>query len=573
MMKKNVVYIIISILIGLLLGYLIFDGNSTSEFIEEHNHSAEVLDQMWTCSMHPKIMKSEPGDCPICGMDLVRSEIKENGLSMDQFSMTENAMALANIRTSVVGMTTSESQEVKLSGKIKENEETNTVQVTHFSGRVEKLLINSVGDKVYKGQTIAILYSPELVAAQQELLTAVKLKKEQPALYKAVRNKLKLRKISEDQIDLIESSGKIKETFPIHAHMSGVVSEKIIEEGNHVDRGQILYKISNLNSLWASFDAYENQISLLKIGQHIKIKTKAYPEMNFDAKISFIDPVLDTNTRTITVRAVLVNKDNVFKPGMFIEGVIAVANQESNKTIAIPRSAVLWTGKRSIVYVKVKSDQPVFEMREVTLGTSYEHEYQILEGIKEGETIVTNGTFTVDAAAQLQGKRSMMNQTETTGSSDKEESEKINLTGDFQKRFLRTLSVYFKLKDALVKSDAKEASVFSEKMIEGLEDIDTKELQNDVGKYLKEVLLVLELIKEKESLEEQRDYFISLNENLESMIKRIDSFSEHIYIQKCPMAGNNKGAIWLSKEKEIRNPYFGEAMLTCGSIIDTLGRK
>ncbi|WP_367182298.1 efflux RND transporter periplasmic adaptor subunit [uncultured Aquimarina sp.] len=573
MMKKNVVYIIISILIGLLFGYLIFGDNSTSESIEEHDHSAEVLDQIWTCSMHPKIMKSEPGDCPICGMDLVRSEIKENGLSMDQFSMTENAMALANIQTSVVGMTTSESQEVKLSGKIKENEETNTVQVTHFSGRVEKLLVNSVGDKVYKGQTIAILYSPELVAAQQELLTAVKLKKEQPALYKAVRNKLKLRKISEDQIDLIESSGKIKETFPIHAHMSGIVSEKIVEEGNHVDRGQILYKISNLNSLWASFDAYENQISLLKIGQHIKIKTNAYPEMDFDAKISFIDPVLDTNTRTITVRAVLVNKDNVFKPGMFIEGVIAVANQESNKTIAIPKSAVLWTGKRSIVYVKVKSDQPVFEMREVTLGTSNGHEYQILEGIKEGEIIVTNGTFTVDAAAQLQGKRSMMNQAETTSSSDKEESEKINITDDFRKRFLQTLSMYFKLKDALVKSDAKEASVFSEKMIEGLEDIDTKELQNDIGKYVKEVLHVLALIKEKENLEEQRDYFISLNENLESMIKRIDGFSEHIYIQKCPMAGNNKGAIWLSREKEIRNPYFGETMLTCGSVIDTLGRE
>ncbi|WP_108805479.1 efflux RND transporter periplasmic adaptor subunit [Aquimarina sp. Aq107] len=572
-MKKNVVYIIISILIGLLFGYLIFSDNSTSESIEEHDHSAEVLDQIWTCSMHPKIMKSEPGDCPICGMDLVRSEIKENGLSMDQFSMTENAMALANIQTSVVGMTTSESQEVKLSGKIKENEETNTVQVTHFSGRVEKLLVNSVGDKVYKGQTIAILYSPELVAAQQELLTAVKLKKEQPALYKAVRNKLKLRKISEDQIDLIESSGKIKETFPIHAHMSGIVSEKIVEEGNHVDRGQILYKISNLNSLWASFDAYENQISLLKIGQHIEIKTNAYPEMDFDAKISFIDPVLDTNTRTITVRAVLVNKDNVFKPGMFIEGVIAVANQESNKTIAIPRSAVLWTGKRSIVYVKVKSDQPVFEMREVTLGTSNGHEYQTLEGIKEGEIIVTNGTFTVDAAAQLQGKRSMMNQAETTSSSDKEESEKINITDDFRKRFLQTLSMYFKLKDALVKSDAKEASVFSEKMIEGLEDIDTKELQNDIGKYVKEVLHVLALIKEKENLEEQRDYFISLNENLESMIKRIDGFSEHIYIQKCPMAGNNKGAIWLSREKEIRNPYFGETMLTCGRVIDTLGRE
>ncbi|SEL64858.1 membrane fusion protein, Cu(I)/Ag(I) efflux system [Aquimarina amphilecti] len=560
-MKKNVIYIIIAALIGMFMGYLIFGGDTTRESIIEKDNSAETSGQMWTCSMHPQIMQSESGDCPICGMDLVHASTTQQGLSVDQFSMTENAMALANIQTSVVGMMSSESKEVKLSGKIKENEETNTVQVTHFSGRVEKLLVNSVGEKIYKGQTIAILYSPELVAAQQELLTAAKLKKEQPELYKAVRNKLKLRKISEDQISLIESSGKIKETFPIHSHVSGVVSEKMVEEGNHVDRGQMLYKITNLNSLWASFDAYENQISLLKVGQRIKVKTNAYPNMDFDAEVSFIDPILDTRTRTINVRAVVANKNDVFKPGMFIEGTIEVMSQKSNKTITIPKSAVLWTGKRSIVYVKTQSDRPIFEMREVVLGTSNKDEYVILNGVQEGEIIVTNGTFTVDAAAQLQGKKSMMNRS------------KVMLPDDFQREFNKALVSYFLLKDALVESNTRNASIFSGKMLSDLRGIDTKELKGEIVANVKGVSKLLEVITEKENLIDQRNHFVSLNESLESLVKKMDYISDNIYIQKCPMADNNKGAIWLSKEEEIRNPYFGNEMLTCGSVVSILGKK
>jgi len=406
-MKKYLVYIGL-VVIGLILGALFFGKSTTNETAHNHTETTET-NQMWTCSMHPQIMKSEPGDCPICGMDLIPATTSADGLAANQFKLTKNAMALANIQTSIVGKSTIEGNEIKLSGKIVENEENNTVQVSYFSGRIERLNISSTGEEVRRGQLLANIYSPELYAAQQELLTAASLKESQPALYKAVRNKLKLWKLSESQIKQIESSGKVKENFPIYATVSGTVTEKLAEQGDYIKQGQPLLKINNLNTVWANFDVYENQIDLFKKGQDISITTNAYSNKTFKTKVSFINPVLDTKTRTVKLRAVLNNKNGIFKPGMFVEGKVNDLNISTEQTITIPASAVLWTGKRSVVYVKTNPTEPVFEMREVTLGNTIGESYEVVSGLENGSEIVTNGTFTIDAAAQLQGKKSMMN--------------------------------------------------------------------------------------------------------------------------------------------------------------------
>jgi len=226
-MKKYTIYIGI-LTVGLLLGWLLFGGTSNNE--TEHNHDAVTeTNQMYTCAMHPQIMQPEPGDCPICGMHLIPSEVGADGLMIDQFRLTENAMALANIQTSLVGNDLVENNTIRLSGKIVENEEANVVQVSYFSGRIEHLNVRFTGVEVYKGQLLATIYSPELFAAQQELITAASLKKSQPELYKAVRNKLKLWKLSENQITQIETSGKVKENFPVYANVSGTVSEKLVD--------------------------------------------------------------------------------------------------------------------------------------------------------------------------------------------------------------------------------------------------------------------------------------------------------------------------------------------------------
>lgn len=409
-MKKNIFYIGLAVIGGMLVGYLIFGNSSNESVAEDHDHSQEMIQgQMWTCSMDPQVMQPEPGSCPICGMDLIPAESEVNGLAVGEFKLTKNAMALANIRTTKVGLGDSGDNTLKLSGKIKENEKALETQASYFAGRIEKLFVNFEGEEVRRGQKLATIYSPDLVSAQQELITAASLKESQPALYKAVRNKLKLWKLSEDQIRQIENSGMVRENFPVYANVSGTVTEIMVKAGDYVEQGSAMFKIANLSSVWAVFDAYENQVSLLKEGQKIDIVTKAYPDTKFDAKISFIGSVLDSGTRTIEVRAVLQNTKGQLKPGMFIAGTLEVVSKMKNEMIVIPESAVLWTGERSVVYVKTDPENPTFEMREIFLGDLITEGYIVLSGLVNGEEIVVNGTFTVDASAQLKGKKSMMN--------------------------------------------------------------------------------------------------------------------------------------------------------------------
>ena len=583
MKNKNIATYLGILAFGLLLGYLFF-GNFSDNTTNIHSETSEK-NQMWTCSMHPQIMKPEAGDCPICGMDLIPAESSAEGLMADQFKLTENAMALANIQTSIVGNAKVEDNGILLSGKIVENEEENAIQVSYFSGRIERLNINSTGVKVNKGQLLATIYSPELFAAQQELITASSLKETQPALYKAVRNKLKLWKLSETQINQIETSGKVKENFPVYATVTGTVSEKLVAEGASVKQGQPLFKIANFNTLWANFDVYENQIGLFKKGQEISITTNTNKVIN--AKVDFIDPVLDTKTRTVKLRVVLNNRNNLLKPGMFVEGKIKGINSNEGAIISIPASAVLWTGKRSVVYVKTNENAPVFEMREITLGNRIGDKYEVLKGLKNEDEIVTNGTFTVDAAAQLQGKKSMMNKkggkvmtghenhlgmekntSSITNSFNK--NERIEVSEDFQNQLKTVFNEYIKLKDALVKEETNKSISASKKLLENISKVDMKLLKDNKThtnwmSLVKEIKIATTSISTTSNIEEQRSHFKNLSINL---IKAIQIFgiNTKVFVEFCPMANSNKGAYWLSKEDKVINPYYGDKMLTCGEV-------
>lgn len=405
------IYLAVAVIAGFLVGYVIFGISPVEDASAVHEHGTTVkTEMMWTCTMHPQIMQSQPGKCPICGMELIPADSGADGLAKDQFKMGQNAMALANIQTTVIGSSLQGRSSLNLSGTIVANEKAVATQASYFNGRIEKLFVNFEGEQVRTGQQLASLYSPELVSAQQELITAASLKANQPALYQAVRNKLTQWKLSEKQIEQIEKSGRVQENYPVYANVSGTVSEIMVETGDYVKQGSPLFRIANLGSVWAVFDAYENQVSLLKEGQNIEIVTKAFPNKKFDTKISFIDPVLDPAKRTVSVRAVLENPNGLLKPGMFVAGSLVLGSQIKDETISVPETAVLWTGERSVVYIKTKAKDPTFEMREIVLGDAINGGYVVISGLEIGEEIVTNGTFTVDAAAQLRGKKSMMNE-------------------------------------------------------------------------------------------------------------------------------------------------------------------
>ena len=220
-------------------------------------------------------------------------------------------------------------------------------------------------------------------------------------------------------------------------------------------------------------------------------------------------------------------------------------------------------------------------MREVTLGNRNGAVYSIISGIKNGDEIVTNGTFTVDAAAQLQGKKSMMNkaggitmtgheghlETEFLAAKNKStQMEEMKLPETFQKNFSEALVPYFKLKDAFIASNIVQVVSFANSTTNSFKSLITQDLGEAEKTYLKKILVLLNLIATEDNLKNQREFFVQLNEYIVAIVKNIKSPTQLLYIQKCPMANNNKGAIWLSKEEKIKNPYFGDLMLNCGEI-------
>lgn len=532
--------------------------------------------------MHPQIMQPEPGNCPICGMELIPTESSSGGLSPAQFRLTENAIALANIRTMQVGDAEASAGSLTLSGKIMENEEANLIQASYFGGRIDQLNVSTTGVRIIKGQLLATIYSPELVAAQQELLTAAKLKTTQPALYTAVRNKLKLWKLSDIQIDAIEESTRVKENFPVYATVSGTVTEKLVQEGDYVKQGQALFRIANLKTVWAVFDAYEHQLGFLKEKQVLQITARAFPNREFNGKISLIDPIMDTKRRTVEVRTELNNELGLLKPGMFITARIEGDRDIGESAVMVPASSVMWTGERSVVYVKANQAEPVFEMREVLLGSSTGDMEQVLEGLQPGEQIVVNGTFTVDAAAQLLGKKSMMNPEggKTTtgheghtdmqkGSAEIPTSEKEGLA-EAIRALQNTLPLYLVLKDALVADDGSAAASAALAFSKELKTLEVSSLGREKHLILQKAAELAGDMAETTELDTQRDLFVKVNSAFIPLVKSAGIAGQTIYIQHCPMADNNQGAYWLSLEKGIRNPYYGESMLTCGSIKDSI---
>ena len=554
-MKKYLIYILL-LVAGVFLGYLFF--NSSEKNLEEKHTPLETETQvLWTCSMHPQIIREEPGACPICGMELIPLDTNGSELNENQFTLSKNAMALANIETTIVGQSSLHSNKITLSGKITENKEETATQPAHFDGRIEKLYVNSIGEYVKMGQPVAVIYSPDLVAAQQELISAYKNKKNQPRLYEAVRNKFKNWRIHEHQLKKIEESNEPLTKITIYAHVAGVVTSIDVNEGAHIMDGKPIFKVSNLSTVWAELDAYENEISQFKNGQSILIKSNAYPNQEFKANIDFIDPILNTTTRTLVVRAELSNKNNLLKPGMFITGVLENDKHSKKNEISIPKSAVMWTGERSAVYVKVEENKPVFEMREIQLGNEMGDTYTILAGLQKGDEIVTNGTFTVDAAAQLQGKKSMMTA----------ENNLLNINEENTRKFYQIVDNYLSIKNFLVETDSIGTKLSAQKALEELKNITTSEekLQEKFQKLQNSFLN----IANTSSIATQRAFLIALSQHIIQLAKQIKS-AQQFYIQKCPMTNNNKGATWISSSKKIENPYYGSSMLQCGSVIDVI---
>lgn len=211
--ERNVLKMVVILLIGLLLGWLLFgNGKATNEGSHDHVETHLNQEEIWTCSMHPQIRQQQPGACPICGMDLIPMRNTEQG-DQSRYQMSDDAMKLANIQTMILGKGNA-TKEISLNGKVQIDERFAYSQSTHIPGRIEKLVINFTGEKVRRGQSLATIYSPELVTAQEELLQAASIKESQPELFEAAKEKLRNWKIGQGQIDQILSGERRCSDFP-----------------------------------------------------------------------------------------------------------------------------------------------------------------------------------------------------------------------------------------------------------------------------------------------------------------------------------------------------------------------
>ena len=604
-MKKYKNYIIAAgiLILGIIIGNITSgDNKEVTHSEEEHNFVQDPITKLWTCSMHPQIKMEKPGNCPICGMELIPLDgRKDSGekIASNEIVLSEEAIQLANIQSSKV-VRSNAKKEVRLLGTIKPDERRLYSQVSHIPGRIERLYVNFTGEKIRKGQRIVRLYSPELISAQKELFEAMKSKDIYPQLFKATKNKLKMWKLTDKQIDAIIKSGKVQEQIDILSDYSGYVMKRNVELGDHVMEGMKLFDVANIDKVWVMFDAYESDIPWIHQGDIVSFSIQAVPGKEFKGKVTYIDPFVTQKTRVAKVRVEVNNSGHKLLPEMFANGIIKANMTNAKDALIIPKSAVLWTGKRAVVYIKVPHEKTIsFVYREVILGSDLGEFYIVEKGLEDGEEIATNGVFRIDASAQLLGKKSMMNPKEgkvnagghgsmDIGSKNKNDAvkhedeedmsgmiriDKSKIDSKFKKQLGDVVDAYIGLKDALTEDNAPEAKKQAVNVKRTVEKVDMLILQGDAHnlwiKALKPINKNISNIQSDNNIEEQRKAFGLLSKDLSDAVDMLGvkmPDNKTVYLEFCPMADDNKGSFWLSYEKEIANPFFGQSMLSCGEV-------
>jgi len=394
----------------------------------EHEHDLQPVTneegeiKYWTCTMHPSVKMKEPGKCPICAMDLVPVRKESGGAGEGRttesaaavpekslFTVDPRRQQMIGVRTAAVA-TRRLDRTISTIGRVSLDERRITHVHTKFSGWISKVFVDYTWQHVRKGEPLFTIYSPELVSTQEEYLLAVRAQSTlgdhaiqevsggARSLLKAARRRLLLWDISEDQIEKLARTGEVRQDLVVHSPAEGHVTHRNAFENMRVEPGTKIYTIADHSSVWVHVEIYENDISLVRLGQHASMTVESYPGRRFFGKVTYIEPHLMEQTRTLRVRLEFSNADLTLKPGMYAKVKLNVA---SRTVIAVPESAVLRTGERDIVFVDHGEGR--MELRRIQLGGRAGDYYAVLKGLKTGEKIVVAGNFLIDAESKVQG--------------------------------------------------------------------------------------------------------------------------------------------------------------------------
>jgi Cu(I)/Ag(I) efflux system membrane fusion protein len=376
----------------------------------EHADSVSTQSmEYYTCPMHPSVISDKPGACPICGMTLVKKTMQHETSSNDMdnlkaVTLSPTQRVLANVATAPVERTSS-ARTVSAVGVVSYAEPNEAKVSARFRGRIEKLYVNYTGQDVKKGQPLFELHSPDLVSAEQELIlaqsgaavTSGNDASSRQRTLEATRERLQVHfGMTEEQIAEIETSKQARMSITFHSPIHGTVISKEVQEGQYVDEGMVLYLLVDLSKVWIYLDVYEKDIRFVKTGTPVSFTSDTYPNERFHGRVTFIEPVINEETRTVRVRIESNNPNGKLKPNMFVQANISVP---FTGKVLVPTSAIMNTGKRSVVWVEVKPN--VFEPRDVVVGMSSDANSEILSGLNEGEQVAVSGGFLIDSESAL----------------------------------------------------------------------------------------------------------------------------------------------------------------------------
>lgn len=420
-MKKALIIIsgIVILAVSVFAVYKFFTGKDQDLTVKK---SAEL----YVCPMHPQIQSDHPGVCPICHMDLVLKDIGNNQKEFDSLKnnskksgdviLTHEQQVLANVQTEKVSIKEYRNN-LTFNGYIKTGENNMRHISTPVSGKLIRMYVNYEGQMVTKGQAVFEMYSPEIYSTEKEYILALQnyenaknssydlVTEQAEDLIVSTKTRLRLWEVTPAQIEELERTKEAKDHITVYSKYSGVITKKIDHEGHWAAAGEDIYDIVDMSVLWVMASVPEADIKAIKPGQQADIRAVSYPDELFKAKVNFISPMLNPETRTLEVRLDVTNRNYRLKPDMYVKVEIGSAGYEWN--IIVPRNAVIRTGKMDIVYIK--KDNNVFSPVMITVGGEQDGKYLITSGLSEGDEIVTSAGFLIDSESQIQTGNSSQN--------------------------------------------------------------------------------------------------------------------------------------------------------------------
>jgi membrane fusion protein, copper/silver efflux system len=572
----------------------------------------------WTCTMHPSVHSKDPGKCPICAMDLVAvkkkaaqnsavttASLNESSQSMPGMNMSSSGKSSGSVgqgsgdqggsteftvpveRQQQIGVTyaTVKRRPIQLSirsvGILESDSSKIFDYVARVDGYVQELKVSSPGERVSRSQPLLTIYSPDLRSSEQELVNLLNdrgntSRGSTDQLIEASKERLRLWNVSDKEIAELEKSRKPSNQLMLRSPFDGVVNEVMARPGMSVKTGDKLVTVLDLSDLWVWAEFYENEVSLLKQGQTIDVSLPAFPNRAFQGRISVISPTIDAAKRTVRVRIDIANPEAKLRPGMYANVELKINDGEG---LTIPVQAALPTGERMLVfldrgegkllprYVKVGRSFNSFE------GDEQNSYYEVVSGLQEGDRIVDSANFLIDAESQVQGalkdwQGEKPEATPNINENTPSQPAKSNLIVAVKP----VLDSYKRIHDLLVQSRFSEVPAEAETLrsdIHPLVDFSPSEKPERYKELAGELATSADQFIPKD-IDQARVEFGRLSADLIAFLREFMPQSEDpLYTVKCPM-WNKSPAVWLQDTTEVKNPFLGPDMSTCGIVQGTL---